>query len=970
MGALPRPDLEPGPARELNDALHELHHRAGWPSLRTLAHDAGCSHTTVSHVFSSAKLPSWGVVELLVEAMGGRTSHVHDLWLAASSPGSNGARPVPRIAGRRTELVAVRRHLESGSGLLLVTGEAGMGKTTLIEAARAQVRHGVLVASGSCLPLSTEIPLLPVAEALRQVGAVTGGQVLADVLRRSPEYVTVSLATLLPELARSTALTDPHDEWSRPRLFSAIAAVLETLADQHSFALIVEDLHWADMASLDLVEHLVHSTRLRILATWRLDDPDVPQAKLTWWNRMRRSATSLELTPLSREDTTAQLQLLRPDITDAVAHRIHERTQGQPLFTEHLVHEESGVSSTYLAELLDARIGRLRGDTWQSATVLGVADRPMTEAALVRATGLGRVRVAASLREMRDARLLEALGDRVHLRHPLLAEAVRRKLLPGEAADVHRALARTMSCDPTAEPAEVAAHWQGAAEMAEELSWRIRAAQAASARFAGSQAANHWLRALELWPNGADEAGEPPVRRYTIIAGAVVAQLEIAGQERTVRPLLEAAQAAREEFTDAEYADLLRLLARFNSTQLGGSGLGLQLIDQSIALFRSMPPSEGLASALNWKGAELEWHGRRLEATTTLVEAARVASQVGDATLARAVRAQKTWQQAATGDEGAVAAIKDLMANHSAGRDPKDDLYLAIRHTDILLMACRPAVEVQAAARPALDSAARWHMNSARTQVLMCNVAAAWRRAGRITAAREAVTDPTPGTDVDVVGSLFVHAERALLEVLADHLDAARRLMDELPVQADGAVDPVVVDARMQLDLWAGDPEGAWHRFETLLDTRDDEISPGTVGDLLALAARAAADMAHDSRNTFDAERDDLHRAVRTMRSRLHHDPYAPSAVAADRAALPQWSAELKRIRGTDNVDTWVRAATAWDKLTRPHDSAYCRWRAAQVAIRDDQGTAAARLLKRAATDAREHVPLLAAIRKTAAGRS
>lgn len=90
MGALPRPDLAPGPARELNDALHELHHRAGWPSLRTLAHDAGCSHTTVSHVFSSPKLPTWGVLELLVEAMAGSTREFHDLWLAASAPSPNG----------------------------------------------------------------------------------------------------------------------------------------------------------------------------------------------------------------------------------------------------------------------------------------------------------------------------------------------------------------------------------------------------------------------------------------------------------------------------------------------------------------------------------------------------------------------------------------------------------------------------------------------------------------------------------------------------------------------------------------------------------------------------------------------------------------------------------------------------------------------------------------------------------------
>ena len=86
MGDLPRPELPPGPQRDLVNALHELHHRAGWPSLRTLARDAGCSHTTVSNIFSSPKLPAWGVLELLVEAMDGDTADFHELWLAAGQP--------------------------------------------------------------------------------------------------------------------------------------------------------------------------------------------------------------------------------------------------------------------------------------------------------------------------------------------------------------------------------------------------------------------------------------------------------------------------------------------------------------------------------------------------------------------------------------------------------------------------------------------------------------------------------------------------------------------------------------------------------------------------------------------------------------------------------------------------------------------------------------------------------------------
>ena len=165
MGELPRPDVPPGPRRDLVAALHDLHHRAGWPSLRTLAREAGCSHTTVSNIFSSPRLPPWGVLELLVEAMDGETADFHQLWLASGEPVMPTRTTAARIAGRRDELLAVRRHLDSGTGLLLVTGEAGIGKTALVTAAAAVTE--TFVATGASRPLSREVPLLPVADLLR-----------------------------------------------------------------------------------------------------------------------------------------------------------------------------------------------------------------------------------------------------------------------------------------------------------------------------------------------------------------------------------------------------------------------------------------------------------------------------------------------------------------------------------------------------------------------------------------------------------------------------------------------------------------------------------------------------------------------------------------------------------------------------------------------------------------------------------
>ena len=85
MAGLPLPDVQAGPRRDLAEELHAMHHRAGWPSLRAMAREAGCSHTAVSAVFSSPRVPPWGTLQVLVEALGGDVDRFHQLWLAASA---------------------------------------------------------------------------------------------------------------------------------------------------------------------------------------------------------------------------------------------------------------------------------------------------------------------------------------------------------------------------------------------------------------------------------------------------------------------------------------------------------------------------------------------------------------------------------------------------------------------------------------------------------------------------------------------------------------------------------------------------------------------------------------------------------------------------------------------------------------------------------------------------------------------
>ena len=340
MAGLPRPEVPPGPQRDLVDALHALHHEAGWPSLRVLAREAGCSRTTVSRVFSAPRLPSWGVLELLVEAMGGDTTGFHHLWLAASMPKETRSPPGTRIAGRRVEVAALRRHLETGTGLLLVTGEAGIGKSRLVDSV-AYGATDIFVARGACLPLSTQVPLLPITDVLRSIHVVDQGQWIREALSECPPYVSASLGRLLPELGQP-ADTAPvlDDEWWRQRLFSAVGTTLGTLTRLRPLAVLVEDLHWADSNTLDLLEHLLTAgPGLPVVGTWRQDDPTVPVPVLDWVARVRRlsGVDELVLHPLTRDGTAEQLALLTGvDPAPASVDRIYRRSAGQPLFTEQL----------------------------------------------------------------------------------------------------------------------------------------------------------------------------------------------------------------------------------------------------------------------------------------------------------------------------------------------------------------------------------------------------------------------------------------------------------------------------------------------------------------------------------------------------------------------------------------------------------------------------------------------------------
>jgi tetratricopeptide (TPR) repeat protein len=961
VGALPRPDLPPGPRRDLDQALHDLHAQAGRPSLRTLAAAAGCSHTTVSHVFSAARLPTWGVVELIAEAMDGDVAELRRLWVlaAGATPAAPAARPC--IAGRGAELNVVRRHLESGSGLLLVTGEAGIGKTRLCASAAALASPEVTVLTGHCLPLSTEVPLLPVADVLRDVYDVDDGQWLKEAMADCPEFVLTSLRRLLPELESAAGEPDAPDGWSRQRLFAALGSVLRSLRAVRPFVPVLEDLHWADSSTLDLVEHLVcREGGPPIVATLRDDGASGHVGVAAWFARIRRlpGVRTLELAPLSREETAEQLRLLgTAEPSAAVVDRIYRRSRGQPLFTEQLA-AHGGDGSTLppmLSDLLDDRLEALDDSCWPVVRTLAVASRPLTFGQLRAASGVVTEALLTALRRLDDMRLL-AGGDRheVELRHPLLAQAVHRRLVPGESAIVHRMLAEVMAYSPSAAAADVAEHWLGAGDRAEELRWRIRAAQEADRRFAGHQAANHWQRVLDLWPPDAHIAGSPPLRRIDAYLATMDA-LEASAQMERAHTVAAEAMSLAPSLDDQDLGSLFRRSADYVADI--DDEAALALVERSIHLLTHAGDSVPLLRALRLRAAVLGDLGRVEEALDAARSAAQLCARLGDPRLRPGCLMSVAWHEAVAGAVDEAKAHAAEATDTDTPVDPLREVGLGMRHTDILLMCGASADEVAEAGRRGIEAAERWGIENAESVTLYANVAEAMRYAGRVTAAAALVDRRTD--DPLRTHRWALHLERAELDLLRGRHDQALERLDaisDLDLPSLWARAGIVRCAAL-IDLWRGRPRAALDRLLPLVEEAGRTDALPTLGDLLVVAARGAADLVQATAPAgVPACRRELLHTLRTLRDRSRADPRTP-------AFSVSWQAETARLAGTATVERWVAAAVEWDRHGRPHESAYCRWRAGQVAIATGRATQATPLLRRAAHDAREHQPLLEAIR-------
>jgi len=448
------------------------------------------------------------------------------------------------MAALEAALATVRQGEPSA---VLIGGEAGMGKTRLIGEFTATARDaGIRVLTGACLELGADgLPYSPFTSMLRELVREVGPAEIARLLSGSGRAAR-ELARLLPEVAADRgdgqrATSDrggPADRqlsaasWdrgteeraaggmgalgageARAQLFEGLLTLLERLAEQRPLMLVVEDVHWADRSSRDLLAFLIGYQRalrdVLIVATFRSDElhrthplrPLLAElARIEWVERIELP----RLTPGQAEEFATAVLGRAPDRDTADS--IYLRAQGNPLFTEELLacSDGSDMVPDTLADLLLQAVRRLPEPTQEVLRIASAGSGVTSDALLAQVTGHGAAELAAAIRPAVAANVLVTTGDGYSFRHALIQEAVHGDLLPGEHAAVHTRFARAIQADPAlVSPGraeiEKAHHWYSAHNTAGALEASWHATVQASNAVAHAERLILLDRVLELW---------------------------------------------------------------------------------------------------------------------------------------------------------------------------------------------------------------------------------------------------------------------------------------------------------------------------------------------------------------------------------------------------------------------------------------------------------------------------------------
>jgi DNA-binding CsgD family transcriptional regulator/tetratricopeptide (TPR) repeat protein len=870
------------------------------------------------------------------------------------------------FVGRAAELNRLHTAFDSARTgdpvTLCVGGEAGVGKTRLVSRFADQAEQdGGRVLLGGCIELGEgSIPYGPLIQALRGLGRGLAPAALVDLVGAERAV----LARMLPELgpsehadeATQTPLTVGAS--SQARLFEAFLALLERLAERSPTVLVIEDLHWADRSTLDLLTFLVRNVRtgLLLVLTYRTDDlhrrhPLRPVlAELERSQRVER----LDVDRFSRAELATLLGAkLGRSLADDLVERIYRRSGGNAFFAEELLdafHGREGDAHLppSLENVLLSRVQVLSDDAQATLRIVASASGPVEHELLAAVSDLPEPELLAALRAAVAHQVLvpDPDSETYAFRHALTQEALYGDLLPGERAQLHAAFARALTehpgvGDPAHSAARLAFHWVRAHDPAHALPAAMEAGLQSQAAYGFADARRHFEMVLELW----DQVAEPEERlgldRASVLRHAAESAY-LSGDPSRAITLTRAALAAVDGAGDPVRAGLLHALLGSYLNASGGHG-AIGEYEQAVRLVPAHPMRPERAQVLAALGEALMAQGRYRESRELCEEALAIAQQLDAFQQEGDARRSLGVDRAFLGDlEAGTRELREARRIAEAvGR--VDEVARCSATLSGLLEAFG---ELEAAATVALEGAelaatqglGRWHspfLTATAGRALfglgrwdeadILLGRAADRVAPELLAARVSISSAR--VQLDVSRGRAESAAECLTEAREAYLHTVKQPWFAAPLFAATA-ELALLDGRLA-DANAAVTEGLQVAGGDLRSA-----APLYVLGVRTAAERAELARAHRNQHEVSDARQRGNALCLELRARMSPDesggavPTPPS-----HAYTAVGEAELARLEGRSDAGLWAAAALVWEGLAQPYPAAYARWREAEALL-------------------------------------
>ncbi|MGP3774427.1 helix-turn-helix transcriptional regulator [Streptomyces sp. SDT5-1] len=517
---------------------------------------------------------------------------------------------------------------------VLVAGDAGVGKTrVLTEAAAHAADSGATVLTGHCVDLGdVGLPYLPFTEIL--------GAAAADE-RLAPAF------DAYPAVGRLLGAAPAPDSGSRLQLFEGIAGLLADLAELTPLLLVVEDLHWADQSSRDLLRFLLGRgvlqrpapggppRRLALFASYRTDDLHRRHPLRPLLAELIRlpAVDRLDLRPLADADVARLVRARHAGpVDDGTVRRIVDRAEGNAFYAEELLAALPGDEALGgLADVLLIRVEQLTETAQQVLRTAAVAGRRVEHALLRDAVRLPEEQLESALREAIGRQLLLPGDDGTYsFRHALIREAVYADLLPGERIRLHRLFAELLAGEGRSpeSAAERAHHSRESHDLADALAASLEAADHAQRVGAPAEELRHLETALELWD--VVDASAHPAHHDTITltlrASAAAAR---AGEPHRAVQLTRSALANTGSDADTEIAARVRYTLAGNLIRIDNLEAAFAYSSEALDLIPAEPPSPTWVWAAATHVMAARYVGRDEDAERVARQAVGVAERLG-----------------------------------------------------------------------------------------------------------------------------------------------------------------------------------------------------------------------------------------------------------------------------------------------------------------------------------------------------